>query len=238
MARVEPERRPQPRGGSTVELSDWERWRELCARIDGFPRHLSIHPGGMLVTAAPLIDIAPLERATMPGRVVVQFDKRDVEMLNLIKLDLLGLGMLAAIDETLQLIQHDCAVCLDLDRLPEEVPEVFEMLQAADTVGVLQVESRAQMQALPKSRPQSRTISSWRWRSSGRARSRATPSTLPPPQAGPRAGHLSPPESRADPQGLGDLRRRPKRCGRRGARLSLRYRSTPDAGTAFSQEPP
>ena len=145
---------PQARGGSTVGLSDWERWLEFCVRIDGFPRHLSIHSGGMLVTATPLIDIAPLERATMADRVVVQFDKRDVETLKLIKLDLLGLGMLAAMDETLQLIQHDCAVCLDLDRLPEDIPEVFAMLQAADTVGVFQVESRAQMQTLPKSRPQ------------------------------------------------------------------------------------
>ncbi|HSW42617.1 MAG TPA: PHP domain-containing protein [Patescibacteria group bacterium] len=153
IARVAPELPPTPRGGSTVGMSPWERWLELCARLDGFPRHLSIHSGGMLVTAAPLIDIAPLERATMPGRVVVQFDKRDVETLKLIKLDLLGLGMLAAIDETIQLIEHDCAVCVDLDRLPEEVPEVFAMLQAADTVGVFQVESRAQMQTLPKSRP-------------------------------------------------------------------------------------
>jgi error-prone DNA polymerase len=117
----------------------------------------------MLVTAAPLIDIAPLERATMADRVVVQFDKRDVETLKLIKLDLLGLGMLAAIDETLQLIEHDCGTCIDLDRMPEGVPEVFEMLQAADTVGVFQVESRAQMQTLSRSR------------SSGRARSRAMP---------------------------------------------------------------
>ena len=109
----------------------------------------------MLVTAAPLIDIAPIERATMPDRVVVQYDKRDVETMKLIKLDLLGLGMLAAIDETVQLIEHDCAVCLDLDRIPEEIPEVFAMLQAADTVGVFQVESRAQMQTLPKSRPAS-----------------------------------------------------------------------------------
>jgi error-prone DNA polymerase len=139
--------------GSTVGLSDWERWLEFCARMDGFPRHLSIHSGGMLITAAPLIDIAPLERATMPGRVVVQYDKRDVETIKLIKLDLLGLGMLAAIDETVQLIEHDCAVCLDLDHLPEEIDEVFGMLQAADTVGVFQVESRAQMQTLPKSRP-------------------------------------------------------------------------------------
>src|SRR6185503_11342448 len=103
VARVEPEPPPQALGGSTVGLSDWERWLEFCARIDGFPRHLSIHSGGMLVTAAPLIDIAPLERATMKDRVVVKFDKRDVESLKLIKLDLLGLGMLAAIDETLQL---------------------------------------------------------------------------------------------------------------------------------------
>jgi DNA polymerase III alpha subunit len=154
VARVEPEPPPQVRGGSTVGLSDWERWLEFCARIDGFPRHLSIHSGGMLVTAAPLIDIAPIERATMTDRVVVQFDKRDVETLKLIKLDLLGLGMLAAMDETLQLIEHDCAVCVDLDRLPEDIAEVFAMLQAADTVGVFQVESRAQMQTLPKSRPQ------------------------------------------------------------------------------------
>jgi len=154
VARVEPEPRPTARGGSTVGLSHWERWLEFCARIDGFPRHLSIHSGGMLVTAAPLIDIAPIERATMVDRVVVQFDKRDVESLKLIKLDLLGLGMLAAMDETMGLIELDCGVCLDLDRLPEDVPEVFAMLQAADTVGVFQVESRAQMQTLPKSRPQ------------------------------------------------------------------------------------
>jgi DNA polymerase III alpha subunit len=155
VARIEPEPPPQARGGSTVGLSHWERWLEFCARIDGFPRHLSIHSGGMLVTAAPLIDIAPIERATMPDRVVVQFDKRDVESLKLIKLDLLGLGMLAAMDETLKLIEYDCAVCLDLDRLPETLPEVFAMLGAADTVGVFQVESRAQMQTLPKSRPSS-----------------------------------------------------------------------------------
>ncbi|HEY4227577.1 MAG TPA: OB-fold nucleic acid binding domain-containing protein, partial [Candidatus Limnocylindrales bacterium] len=153
VARIGAEPPPQPRGGSTQGMSDWERWLEFCARIDGFPRHLSIHSGGMLVTAAPLIDIAPIERATMVDRVVVQFDKRDVEELKLIKLDLLGLGMLAAIDETLQLIEHDCGTCVILDAIPEQVPEVFEMIQAADTVGVFQIESRAQMQTLPKSRP-------------------------------------------------------------------------------------
>ena len=139
--------------GSTVGLTPWDRWLELTAQIDGFPRHLSIHTGGMLITAAPLVDIAPLERATMPGRVVVQYDKRDIETIKLIKLDLLGLRMLSAIDDALRDIAKDCAVHLDLDRLPEDIPEVFRMIQAADTVGVFQIESRAQMQTLPRSRP-------------------------------------------------------------------------------------
>ena len=143
---------PRPRG-STIGLTPWDRWLELCARIDGLPRHLSIHVGGMLITRAPLVDIAPLERATMPGRVVVQYDKRDVETLKLIKLDLLGLRMLSAIDDALRDISVDCAVHVDLDHLPEDIPEVFRMIQAADTVGVFQIESRAQMQTLPRSRP-------------------------------------------------------------------------------------
>ncbi len=139
---------------STIGLSPWDRWLELTARIDGFPRHLSIHTGGMLVTQAPLIDIAPLERATMPGRVVVQYDKRDIETIKLIKLDLLGLRMLSSIDDALRDITADCSVVVDLDRLPEDIPDVFRMIQAADTVGVFQIESRAQMQTLPRSRPE------------------------------------------------------------------------------------
>ena len=91
----------------------------------------------------------------MPGRVVVQYDKRDVETIKLIKLDLLGLRMLSA-RSTMRCAtsQADCAVCVDLDRLPEDIPEVFRMIQAADTVGVFQIESRAQMQTLPQSRPE------------------------------------------------------------------------------------
>ena len=145
--------RAAPDRPSTVAMSPWERWLELTGRVDGFPRHLSIHTGGMLITAAPLIDIAPLERATMPGRVVVQYDKRDIETIKLIKLDLLGLRMLSAIDDALRDIAADCAVNVVLDRLPEDIDEVFRMIQAADTVGVFQIESRAQMQTLPRSRP-------------------------------------------------------------------------------------
>ena len=154
VARIEPEPPPQARGGSTRDLSDWERWLEFCARIDGFPRHLSIHSGGMLVTAAPLIDIAPIERATMPDRVVVQFDKRDVEELKLIKLDLLGLGH-ARRDRRDDPADRARLRGLRRPRLAarRRSPRSSQMLQAADTVGVFQVESRAQMQTLPKSRP-------------------------------------------------------------------------------------
>jgi error-prone DNA polymerase len=153
VARVEPEPPAMPRGGSIADLSPWERWLELCARLDEFPRHLSIHVGGMLITGGPLVALAPLERATMPGRVVIQWDKRDVETLGLVKLDLLGLRMLSSIDEAVRLIAADCGVRLDLDALPEDLPEVYRMIRAADTVGVFQIESRAQMQALPKARP-------------------------------------------------------------------------------------
>ncbi|HWH36186.1 MAG TPA: PHP domain-containing protein, partial [Candidatus Limnocylindrales bacterium] len=135
---------------SFTPLSPWDRWLDLTARIAELPRHLSIHSGGMLITQAPLVDIAPLERATMPGRVVVQYDKHDIETLKLIKLDLLGLRMLSAIDDALRDIHADCAVQLDLDRLPEDIPDVFRMICAADTVGVFQIESRAQMQTLPR----------------------------------------------------------------------------------------
>ena len=166
-----------PAPGSTVGLSDWERWLELCARIDGFPRHLSIHSGGMLVTAAPLIDIAPLERATMPDRVVVQFDKRDVETIKLIKLDLLGLGCSPRSTRRSSSSSTTARSASTSTGCPEDIPEVFAMLQAADTVGVFQVESRAQMQTLPKSRRETSTTSWSRSRSSGPARSRATRST-------------------------------------------------------------
>ena len=89
----------------------------------------------------------------MPGRVVIQWDKRDVESLGLVKLDLLGLRMLSSIDEAVRLVLADCGVRLDLDALSEDLPEVYDMIMAADTVGVFQVKSRAQMQALPKAKP-------------------------------------------------------------------------------------
>jgi error-prone DNA polymerase len=132
----------------------WPHFRRLVVEIAGFPRHLSIHNGGMLITAAPLIDTVPIERATMPGRVVCQFDKRDVEDLGLIKMDLLGLRTLSLVKDARAMIAaHHATAVPDLDRLPLDDAAVYDLLCEVDTIGVFQVESRAQAQALPRVRP-------------------------------------------------------------------------------------
>lgn len=141
----------------TPHTSPRNRWQwllALCAEIDGFPRHLGIHVGGMLVTRTPLIEIVPIERATMPNRVVSQYDKEDIEALGLVKIDLLSLRTLGVVSECLDRIERDTGERIDLDALPHDDPEVFRTIQAADTVGMFQIESRAQMQALPKARPE------------------------------------------------------------------------------------
>jgi error-prone DNA polymerase len=131
----------------------WLRFIDLCSEIQGFPRHLSIHVGGMLVTGEPLVDIVPVEPATMDGRRVVQFDKNDVEDLGLIKMDMLGLRTLSVVAETLGMIEHQTGARPDLDALPLDDPEVYAMCSEADTIGVFQIESRAQMMTLPRTRP-------------------------------------------------------------------------------------
>jgi error-prone DNA polymerase len=132
----------------------WQWLLTLCAEIDGFPRHLGIHVGGMLVTRTPLIDLVPIERATMPNRVVTQYDKEDIEQLGLVKIDLLSLRTLGVVSDALQRIERDTGKRIDLDTLPHDDPEVYRSIQAADTVGMFQIESRAQMQSLPKARPE------------------------------------------------------------------------------------
>jgi DNA polymerase III alpha subunit len=132
----------------------WQWLLQLCAEIDGFPRHLGIHVGGMLVTRTPLIDLVPIERATMPNRVVTQYDKEDIEQLGLVKIDLLSLRTLGVVSDALDRIERDTGTRIDLDSLPHDDPEVYRSIQAADTVGMFQIESRAQMQSLPKARPE------------------------------------------------------------------------------------
>jgi len=127
---------------------------ELCRRIDGYPRHLGIHSGGMLLTRDPLIEVAPVEWATMRDRSVVQWDKDDLADLGLVKIDLLGLGMLSLLRDALAM--HNCIHPerpLALRTIPPGDAPTYDMLCAADSVGVFQVESRAQMAMLPRLRP-------------------------------------------------------------------------------------
>jgi len=131
----------------------WRQFVDVLRRIEGTPRHLSIHVGGMLVTGEPLVDVVPVERATMPGRVVVQFDKDDIEDLGLIKMDLLGLRTLSAVAECLDLIEQSTGCRPDLDALPLDDPLVYDMICRVDTIGLFQIESRAQQQSLWQSQP-------------------------------------------------------------------------------------
>ena len=125
----------------------------LWKQIQDLPRHLGQHSGGMVICQGRLDEVVPLENASMPGRVVVQWDKEDCADMGIVKVDLLGLGMLAAIQEALILINTPTPK-VDLAHLPPDDPEVYRLLQAADTVGVFQVESRAQMATLPRLRPE------------------------------------------------------------------------------------
>lgn len=128
--------------------------RELAAELCDFPRHLSIHPGGFLLGHEPVIDLVPVENATMPGRTVIQWDKTDIEALGLFKVDLLGLGALSHLDRCLRLIEKHRGLAYSMATLPPDDPATFAMICRADTVGVFQIESRAQMAMLPRLRPQ------------------------------------------------------------------------------------
>jgi len=135
------------------ERRRWPLFKKIVEEIADFPRHLSIHNGGMLITALPLVDTVPIERATMPDRNVVQFDKRDVEDLGLIKMDLLGLRTLSLIKDAVAMIDELHGVRLDLGTLPLDDPAVYDLICEVDTIGLFQVESRAQAQALPRVLP-------------------------------------------------------------------------------------
>jgi error-prone DNA polymerase len=140
-------------GGVDPEAPRVRMLVDLVARIQNLPRHLGQHSGGMVIAAGRLDEVVPLEPATMPGRVVVQWDKDDCADLGIIKVDLLGLGMMAVLEETIPLIRRHEGVEIDLAKLPPDDPKTYDMLQKADTIGVFQVESRAQMATLPRMKP-------------------------------------------------------------------------------------
>ncbi len=124
----------------------------LYRQIYGLPRHLGQHSGGMIICQGKLDSIVPLENASMPGRVVAQWDKDDCEDLGIIKVDLLGLGMMAVLQESLELCREQ-GDAVEIATLPKDDPAVFELMQNADTIGVFQIESRAQMATLPRLKP-------------------------------------------------------------------------------------
>jgi error-prone DNA polymerase len=126
---------------------------ELCTMAQDMPRHLGQHSGGMVVCQGQLDSIVPLEPATMPGRVVVQWDKEDCADMGIVKVDLLGLGMMAVLEDSIKMIRQDYEQEVDLAHLPADDPLVYGTLQKADTVGMFQIESRAQMAFLPRLQP-------------------------------------------------------------------------------------
>jgi error-prone DNA polymerase len=126
---------------------------ELCQKVQDLPRHLGQHSGGMVLCQGQLDSVVPLEPATMPGRVVVQWDKEDCADMGIVKVDLLGLGMMAVLEDSIKLIRAHNKEEIDLGFLPQDDPIVYAALQRADTIGLFQVESRAQMSCLPRLKP-------------------------------------------------------------------------------------
>ena len=163
-----------PRSGSP-------RWRALVRLARdawSLPRHQSQHPGGMVISTQPLIDLCPVQPASMEGRQMVQWDKDSCGDAGFLKIDLLGLGMLSAVERCVDEIARVRGERIDLSRIPYDDREVYSQIQAAETMGVFQIESRAQMQSLrahPARRTSTTSPSRWRW--CGPGRSRAAPCT-------------------------------------------------------------
>ena len=125
----------------------------VTASLNGHPRHLSQHVGGFVISDAPLSTVVPVENAAMDDRTIIQWDKDDLETMKLLKVDCLALGMLTCIKKAVDLVTKHRGYTIDLARLPPGDKRTYAMIQAADTVGVFQIESRAQMSMLPRLKP-------------------------------------------------------------------------------------
>ena len=132
----------------------WRAFVELCGEIGGLPRHVSQHPGGMVISTRPLVELVPVQPAAMAGRQLCQWDKDSCSDAGFLKIDLLGLGMLSAVEDCVEQVARVHGETVDLSRVPLEDPDVYREIQAADTIGVFQIESRAQMQSLLQTRPE------------------------------------------------------------------------------------
>jgi error-prone DNA polymerase len=147
----------RPVAGAAGRRGAGERWRwlaRLAAEAHGLPRHLSQHSGGMIVATRPLVDCCPIIPAAMEGRQIVQWDKDSCADAGFLKIDLLGLGMLSAVERCVEMIAETRRERIDLSRIPYDDPATYECIQNADTTGVFQIESRAQMQSLRRTRPE------------------------------------------------------------------------------------
>ncbi len=141
-------------GAERAATPRWRRLAVLAREAWGLPRHLSQHPGGMVLSTRPLIDICPVQPAAMEGRQIVQWDKDSCADAGFLKIDLLGLGMLSAVERCVESIAEARDQRIDLSRIPLDDEPTFEAIRAAETTGVFQIESRAQMQMLPRSLPE------------------------------------------------------------------------------------
>jgi error-prone DNA polymerase len=136
-----------------VNAPVWRDLVQLAADVAGFPRHVSQHVGGVVISAEPLSSVVPVEPARMEGRFVCQWDKDSVDDARFVKIDFLALGMLSAVDECLETIEEVHGQRVDLGRIPHDSPEIYETIQDGDTMALFQIESRAQIQTLPRTRP-------------------------------------------------------------------------------------
>src|SRR6185437_476972 len=132
----------------------WRAFADLCGEIGGLPRHISQHPGGMVISTRPLVELVPVQPAAMAGRQLCQWDKDSCADACCLKIDLLGLGMLSAVEYCVEQIALAHGETIDLSRIPLDDGAVYSEIQNADTVGVFQIESRAQMQSLLRTRPE------------------------------------------------------------------------------------
>ena len=143
-----------PDGDAKLRSRRWQALGVLSKEIAGLPRHISQHPGGMVISSRPLIDLVPVQPAAMEGRQICQWDKDSCADAGFLKIDLLGLGMLSAVEDCVVQIAETQRKTIDLSRIPLDDPDVYDEIQNADTVGDFQIESRAQMQSLLRTRPE------------------------------------------------------------------------------------
>jgi error-prone DNA polymerase len=152
--RVRDELSTLPDADRKLRSPRWRAFVELCAEISGLPRHISQHPGGMVISSRPLVELVPVQPCAMAGRQMVQWDKDSCADAGFLKIDLLGLGMLSAVEDCVEQIAREHGTTIDLSRVPLDDQGVYDEIQRADTVGTFQIESRAQMQTLLRTRPE------------------------------------------------------------------------------------